>query len=291
MGVRSPDDGRGIGGGRSGGRGESWLLAVGCRWRRVLVSGAILGQPRGHGRLSPGTDGPLRALRHCSAIAAKPDGTGYWVLNGDESKVFAYGTAVNLGQPWDVYQNVSRAETPLGVAIVSTPSGNGYWVAENTGRVFAYGDAKAHGDASHLNLAAFIDGMTATRDGNGYWLAAADGGIFAFGDASYLGSLPGRGIVPNQPVVGMAVTGDRHGYWLVAADGGVFAFGDATFLGSMAGRRLNAPMVGVAANPDGPGYWTVAADDGVFAFGGAPFLGSLGGKHLNAPVVGIATRP
>lgn len=253
-------------------------------------SAPFLGSPARNADCPPGPMDRNEPFGTCSAIAARPDGKGYWVLNGDESIVFAYGTAVNLGQPWSVYQNVSRADTPVGVGIVSTQSGNGYWVVEDSGRVFAYGDAKGYGDASHLNLAGFIVGMAATRDGHGYWLVAADGGVFAFGDARYLGSLPGAGIVPNQPVVGMAATRDGRGYWLVSADGGVFAFGDATFSGSMNDQRLNAPAVGVAANPDGLGYWIVAADGGVFAFGGAPFLGSMGGQHLNSPLFGIASH-
>jgi hypothetical protein len=251
----------------------------------------FLGSPAGKAECPPAGMDRNEPFGTCAAIAARPDGKGYWVLNGDESKVFAYGTAANLGEPWSIYQSLGRFEIPLGVAIVSTRSGNGYWVAEDTGRVFAYGDANGYGDASHLNLGAFIVAMAATRDGHGYWLIAADGGVFAFGDAPYLGSLPGKGIVPNQPVVGMAPTRDGHGYWLMAADGGVFAFGDAAFLGSMAGRSLNAPTVGMAANPNGPGYWTIAADGGVFAFGDAPFLGTLGGQHLNSPIFGMTTRP
>jgi hypothetical protein len=227
----------------------------------------------------------------CSVIAARPDGRGYWILDPAVSKVFAYGTAANLGQPWDYYQHLFLFQVPEGVGIVSTSSGNGYWVAEDNGRVFAYGDAKGYGDASTLRLNALIVGIAATPDGHGYWLVAGDGGVFAFGDAGHFGSLPGERIVANKAVVGIAATRDGRGYWLVAGDGGVFTFGDATFSGTMAGRPLNAPMVGVAANPDGPGYWTVAANGGVFAFGGAPFLGSLGGQHLNSPVLGMAIRP
>ena len=118
----------------------------------------FLGSPAGKAECPPAGMDRNEPLGTCSAITARPDGKGDWVLNGDESKVFAFGTAVNLGEPWSIYQNVSRAETPVGVGIVSTPSGNGYWVAEDTGRVFAYGDAKGYGDASHLNLAALIVG-------------------------------------------------------------------------------------------------------------------------------------
>jgi hypothetical protein len=224
----------------------------------------------------------------CSVMAARPDGQGYWILDSALSKVFAYGKASNLGQPWDYYQSLPFYQVPTGVGIVSTPSGNGYWVAESNGKVFAYGDAQGYGDASGLSLNASIVGMAATADGHGYWLVASDGGVFSFGDAGYYGSMGGHHL--NQAVVGMAANLETGGYWLVAADGGIFSF-NAPFSGSMGGTQLNQPMVGMAANPDGPGYWTVASDGGIFSFGGAPFLGSMGGQHLNSPIFGIAATP
>ncbi|HEV3280048.1 MAG TPA: hypothetical protein VG032_00445, partial [Acidimicrobiales bacterium] len=73
--------------------------------------------------------------------------------------------------------------------------------------------------------------------------------VFSFGDATYLGSVPGQGIVGQARVVGVAPTPDGAGYWLVDQAGGVYAYGDAGFLGAMTGLRLSGPVTGVAVAP------------------------------------------
>lgn len=82
------------------------------------------------------------------------------------------------------------------VELVSTPSGNGYYIVDSSGAVFAYGDAKYHGGANTLN--------------------------------------GGKG--PNAPIVGMDVMPNNAGYWLLGADGGVFAYGKAKFYGAATGH-------------------------------------------------------
>ena len=175
------------------------------------------------------------------------------------------------------------------VGMVSTPSGQGYWLAASDGGVFAFGDAGFFGSMGGTPLNRPIVGMAASPFGNGYWLVASDGGVFAFGNATYYGSL--GGVALNAPIVGMAPAPLGLGYWLVASDGGVFAFGSAGFFGSMGESPLNAPIVGMAASPFGNGYWLVAGDGGVFAFGAARFHGSMGGVVLARPIVGMAAAP
>jgi hypothetical protein len=175
------------------------------------------------------------------------------------------------------------------VAIASTPSGKGYWVAAADGGVFTFGDAGYFNSMGGASLFAPIVGMAATPDGQGYWLVAADGGVFSFGNARFYGSMGGTPL--DQPIVGMAATPNGQGYWLVAADGGVFSFGDAAFYGSLGGVHLDAPVVGMAATPDGRGYWMVAADGGMFAFGTAGFYGSAADENLGTAVTGMAATP
>jgi hypothetical protein len=235
----------------------------------------------------------------CQAIAATPDGGGYWILNVDTGRIFPFGNAGTFGEPADGFAGTPREFVPTGRAIVSTPDGQGYWVLEvglnGAGTIEHFGNAGFFGDTATLQQqqgAPFNGepvGMAATADGQGYWEVYSDGGVFAFGNAGFYGST--GGVRLNQPIVGMAATADGKGYWLVARDGGVFAFGDAVFAGSTGSLRLNQPIVGLAANPDGTGYWLVASDGGVFAFGAAPFLGSTGGQKLARPVFGIAARP
>ncbi len=172
------------------------------------------------------------------------------------------------------------------VAIASTPSGNGYWLAGADGSVYAYGGAPFRGSMWGHPLTQPIVGMAPTRSGNGYWLVARDGGIFSFGDAAFYGSTGGMRL--DQPIVGMAATRSGRGYWMVASDGGVFSFGDARFFGSTGNLHLVRPVVGMAPTASGNGYWMVASDGGIFSFGDAAFYGSTGGRVLPAPIMSMA---
>ncbi len=170
------------------------------------------------------------------------------------------------------------------VGMAATPDGQGYWLANATGGVQAFGDASYFGSMAGHPLNSPINHIVAAPDGGGYWLVAADGGTFAFGDAHFYGSMGGHRL--NAPVVDLAPTPSGRGYWLVATDGGIFAFGDAKFAGSMGGHPLNRPVVGITADAATGGYWLVASDGGIFSFG-APFFGSTGSLRLNRAINGM----
>ena len=97
------------------------------------------------------------------------------------------------------------APSATAAEVVSTPSGNGYWLVATDGGIFAYGDAGYYGSLGGTTLNKPITGMVPTPTGNGYWLVASDGGIFAFGDAEFFGSHGGSPL--NKPIVGMANSG------------------------------------------------------------------------------------
>ena len=215
------------------------------------------------------------------AMAATPDGKGYWLV-GRDGGIFSYGDAQFYGSTGAI-----RLNAPI-VGIAATRDGKGYWLVARDGGIFNYGDAGFFGSTGALTLNAPVVGMAVTRDGGGYWLVASEGGIFSYGDARFAGSTGGLAL--NAPVVGMAVTPDGEGYWLVGADGGIFSYGDAQFFGSTGALHLNSPIVAMAAAPAG-GYWLVASDGGVFTYGSAGFFGSLVGTGLPAPVVGMAAPP
>ena len=212
-----------------------------------------------------------------TAAAVPTSGTDWYRLAGAGGETYSYGAAGGLP--------AIGTRAPV-VAIASTPSGSGTWLAAADGAVFAFGDAGFFGSMSGQNLSQPIVGMAATPSGKGYWMVARDGGIFAFGDARFFGSTGAIGL--NQPIVGMTASPTGNGYWFVAADGGIFAFGDARFFGSTGAIRLNQPVVGMAASKGGQGYWLVARDGGIFAFGDARFFGSTGAIRLNQPIVGMA---
>jgi hypothetical protein len=77
-----------------------------------------------------------------AAIAATPDGGGYWLL-GSTGAVHAFGDAHNYGG--------GAAKHGVGsfVGIAPTPDGKGYWLATTTGRVFQFGDATPDGSLAH----------------------------------------------------------------------------------------------------------------------------------------------
>jgi hypothetical protein len=67
------------------------------------------------------------------AIAAHPDGRGYWLL-GQDGGVFAFDAPFHGSVPG---RRVYRGAVELRV----TETGNGYYVAGDDGAVFAFGDA------------------------------------------------------------------------------------------------------------------------------------------------------
>ena len=210
-------------------------------------------------------------------------------------------TATGLTNGTTYYYQVGAFNTagsgPLSAQVAATPAApttpttvpppppppTGYWLAEATGQVQAFGRVPSFPPGRPATPVAAI---VASPDRRGYWLAASGGGVLAFGDAAYYGSMGGKHLV--SPIVGMAATPDGRGYWLVGRDGGLFAFGDAAYYGSMGGKHLGSPIVGMAATPDGRGYWLVGRDGGLFAFGDAPYLGALSAKKSHDQVVAIA---
>ena len=242
------------------------------------------------------------------AIAATPDGGGYWVASSTGG-VYPFGDAHSYGS-----MSGTALNAPI-VGLAATLSGQGYWLVASDGGIFSFGDASFFGSTGGMHLNAPIVGMAATPTGHGYWLVASDGGVFSYGDASFHGSTGGMHL--NAPVVGMAATPSGHGYWLVApatAASSVTATPPSTARpapsastsrwwawrprrrvtgtgsspptaassatatrpshGSTGSIRLNEPIDGMARGPGGAGYWLVAADGGIFNFGSAAFDGS-----------------
>ncbi|HYH48108.1 MAG TPA: fibronectin type III domain-containing protein, partial [Acidimicrobiia bacterium] len=217
--------------------------------------------------------------------------SGYWLLGADGA-VYPFGDAAPHGDASAAISAANAGEgAPAGSAVRAvdiepTPSGRGYWVVDNQGRVRPFGDASHLGDVvvSRLSAGEEPASLSSTPTGAGYWVFTNRGRALTFGDAAFLGDVSGTPL--NGPVLDSVATPTGRGYYMVASDGGIFAFGDARFAGSMGGRRLNAAVRSLVPDADGAGYWLVASDGGIFAFD-APFRGSLGGVRLNGPVRGM----
>ena len=161
--------------------------------------------------------------------------------------IFTFGDARFLGSLGSL-----KLAKPI-VAMASTASGHGYWLAASDGGIFTFGDAPFLGSLGALELTQPIVSMSVTPDRRGYWLGASDGGVFTFGDAPFMGSLGYLKLV--RPVVGMAAPPNGAGYWMVASDGGIFAL-TGTSPGAPGPLFLSGGTVGpsdpAALRPVGP---------------------------------------
>ena len=145
-----------------------------------------------------------------------------------------------------------RVGKPM-VGMARTPTGGGYWLTDEGGGIFPFGDARYFGSTAAITLRHPIVGMATTPTGSGYWLADSHGGVFAFGDAIFFGSTESLRV--SKPIVGILATTTGNGYWLVGAEGHLFPFGDAAHLGSIGleahGFAASAGSASLAESPTG----------------------------------------
>ena len=184
------------------------------------------------------------------AMAATPDGGGYWLVSMDGG-IFTFGDAKYFG-------SMAEKQTPGPDSWLRPHAGReGLLVAATHGEVYAFGDAGYYGSLGATNLHNIpIVAIAPSFDGKGYWIVQGGGEVIAYGDAPKLGQL-GRG---HPPVDGIAVTPDGLGYWLVCGDGEVDAFGDAPDLGGNNTAVPRPPISAVVADPAGLGYWLLDAE-------------------------------
>jgi 1-phosphatidylinositol phosphodiesterase len=197
------------------------------------------------------------------AMAATPDGLGYYLLSFDGT-VHAYGRARHAGD------GVPKGKKAQAIAVNprATSTGDyGYWVLARNGKVRAY-DAPDHGQIeSGTNLQA--TSIVATPDGGGYWILASNGRVHHFGNARVL---PDRRD-SDQTNVAMARTPDGGGYWILTNRGRVHAFGNAVYYGQ--GVDSGSEAYAIAPTRDGTGYWILSTDGKVKAYGSAATLGGV----------------
>ncbi len=204
---------------------------------------------------------------------------GYWLVNSG-GNVLAFGSALAEGD-----LTVDAAGEPSGevVGMATTPSGHGYWLAADDGKVYGFGDTNVGVSDTRTGDADPVVGIAA-GDGDGGWVVTTSGRVQAFGSSPNFGSAMGVG-----EVIGIVASATGQGYFVFTAAGAVSAFGDAIWRGDMHSVRLNKPVTGLL--PYGSGYLLVGSDGGIFNFSERPFLGSLGGRPSPVPVLGIIPTP
>ena len=214
------------------------------------------------------------------------------------------------------------------VAVVSVPTGHGYYAVTSAGNVYNYGGAHFYGSTARLHLPAPVSAFALTADARGYWLADRAGDVYAFGDARVYSDLhvntstrpvvaivavlsgPGYYLVSSKgnvynyggahfygskarvtlahPIVAAALAKGGKGYYLVGSRGTVYNLGRAHVYGFRAGDQLGAPVSAFAVARNGAGYYLVTAKGNVYNYGDAHFYGSTARKHLPAPITGCA---
>lgn len=188
----------------------------------------------------------LRAV----AIAATPDGGGYWVATA--GRLFSFGDAL-----------VVHAHVNGVVAIAATPDGKGLWAVSGAGKVWAFGDAELYpGHAPRPPVVA----MASSADGHGYLLVDPEGDVSAYGSARAYAA-PAN----VHDITGVATGPATGGYWLVSATGTVYAYAAATY-GSVPASAGEHAVVGIASGLGG--YRLLDGGGGLFCFGAEPAVGT-----------------
>lgn len=171
-----------------------------------------------------------------SSVALTPNGDGYWILYS-RGIVRSFGAAEYAGEPYGSFNFESGA--PGGginkaATIISTNTGQGYWVITFAGEIFSYGDAPAYDDATTLP-SEFFHGACAHRgrpgDEEGLYLVSTYGAVYTYGAARWLGNYNESENVSNAGQQEIAIdiqsTHTQQGYWILTTSGKVQAFGDA----------------------------------------------------------------
>ncbi len=210
------------------------------------------------------------------AAAGRTEGGGWAVSAAGD--VRAFGDAPWFGQPR------STPASPL-VAMGATPDGRGYWLATQSGRVYAYGDAHLYPlRAARDTHPALVVAMAPTPDGRGYWLATQSGRVYAYGDAHLYPLRAARDTHPAL-VVAMAPTPDGRGYWLTTAGGYVSAYGDARLFSPISFGKANPGAVVAIASTDPHGYWLATAGGTVYPYGDAASYRPASAHTAQGPAV------
>lgn len=169
---------------------------------------------------------------------------------------------------------------PWTFGMAAHPVGEGYWVVDDFGKVFAFGDARLYDKVGGGPQDASALAIRSTPSGDGYWVMLENGRVHAYGNANHFGdaalATQGDG-APN--FIDMAVTSTGLGYYLLRRSGEVFAYGDANWYGDATNDVINGDPAyrgtGIETHPSLDGYWVVNGDGEVTAFGSVPDHGGL----------------
>ena len=151
------------------------------------------------------------------AIAAAPDGTGYYVLRANGA-VGAYGVKGNGSLAPHLHYGTTAPV--VAVALAVDPTTGGYWIATSTGDVASFGApddgsplASAHGSYNGVPVTA----LAATTDGTGYYVLKANGEIDSYGSTLHGSLAASKALAGGGFASALAVDPTTGGYY-VAVD-------------------------------------------------------------------------
>lgn len=151
----------------------------------------------------------------------------------------------------------------------------GYYVIDESGRLFAFGDARTLPQTGGGGHDDFTVAMRSWH--NGAWSLQQNGRVQAYGSVEHYGDAADEG---RDDFIDMAPTNTGEGYYLLARDGVVFGYGDALLYGDAAstGDTFDERAytgTGIETHPVENGYWIVDGDGIVQDFGDVPSHGSV----------------
>jgi hypothetical protein len=202
-----------------------------------------------------------------------PQRIGYWEVRGN-GHVYAFGDARTY--PSNAPQT---AFDGLVIAMAVHPSGQGYWLVDNKGRVTSHGQAQHFGDLEGAGYTNVVD-IAPSYDGQGYLLLNKQGIVSPYGSASYFGDSSHAGTHPTgAPAVARSI--ETHlggqGYWVAWSDGFIDAFNVGHF-GNADDRTGFTPseyITTIRRTSTGNGYWVLSGGGHVQAKGDAVHFGNF----------------
>lgn len=239
----------------------------------------------GDSRIRPASGGDGPCNHEILSLTLRPQNDGYWVMC-DHGHITAYGAAGFYGSAYAqrsqlIIPNASGPEGNKAGTIISTYTGNGYWVVGWDGIIYAFGDAPTHfGFAPPAGE--FFHGAASHNAGYGIWAVATNGTVQVRGAAVHYGNWTGA--ISNTTQVEIATdvdsTDTNNGYLILSSGGHVQAFGDAVKLGDPV---ITVPSLASADRyyqimdiPDDSGYLLIQGDGSIIVEGGrqTDFFGS-----------------
>jgi hypothetical protein len=176
---------------------------------------------------APGTNWCPADLRQPGrAMAATPDGLGYYVLNGDGA-VTAYN-APAFGSPPNLGGDFARD-------LAVMPDGQGYVIVAANGTVYKFGSAADPAKLGNVPGPEYgtddvARSIAITPDGKGFVVLRRDGAVEKFGSAAAgpLSTLLSPWSPGTDFARSVAIMPDGAGYVVLGGDGRVWKYGSAT---------------------------------------------------------------